>query len=81
MKRELSLEKNAEPGESFVSRKFKLFSLFQLIKAALSLTVVSSYHSCWENKTSVIFFGLFFTFPGFISHRWLNSSAGFSFVG
>lgn len=65
MKRDLSLEKNPEPEESFVSRKSKLFSLFQLIKAALSPTVVSSYHSCWK-KTCLCLWAVFY-FPGFLS--------------
>lgn len=69
MKGKHSLEKNPEPEESFVSTKFKLFSLFQLIKAALARVVVSSYHS-WlpqKKKKNVIFCGLFFYFPASLS--------------
>lgn len=55
MKGKRSLEEKSEPEESFVSRKLKLFSLFQLFKVFLLIIPA-------EKKNLSFSFGCFFTF-------------------
>lgn len=59
MKGKRSLEEKSEPEESFVSRKLKLFSLFQLFKAAQVFLLIIPAE---KKKICHFLWAVFFTF-------------------